>query len=104
MGLEAATANSGRVALAVLDHVTSMPSMVLPIKRLVALCHSFGVPVFVDGAHAVGNVEVDVQNIGAGTPGSQRILTFLMGPMARGIGESRGFYSASSDWSCVLVV
>eukprot|EP00897_Mesotaenium_endlicherianum_P008909 jgi/Mesen1/8046/ME000043S07427 len=54
-----------KICLAVLDHVTSLPSVVLPIRRLVALCHAHGVPVFVDGAHAVGNVEVDVQAIDA---------------------------------------
>jgi hypothetical protein len=27
-----------------LDHITSMPGLVLPIKQMVALCHERGVP------------------------------------------------------------
>ncbi|KAL3700617.1 hypothetical protein R1sor_018639 [Riccia sorocarpa] len=49
----------GRVIrLAVIDHITSMPSILLPVKEMVTLCRTHGVEqVFVDGAHALGNVE-----------------------------------------------
>ncbi|KAJ7548296.1 hypothetical protein O6H91_07G006000 [Diphasiastrum complanatum] len=59
--------NRGKtIRLAVLDHVTSMPSVVLPIVELVKLCREEGVEtVFVDGAHAIGNVEINVQEIDA---------------------------------------
>ncbi|BBN14167.1 L-cysteine desulfhydrase [Marchantia polymorpha subsp. ruderalis] len=54
------------IRLAVLDHITSMPSMLLPVKDMVSLCRSYGVEqVFVDGAHAFGSVEVDVQDLDA---------------------------------------
>ncbi|XP_078444346.1 putative L-cysteine desulfhydrase 1 [Wolffia australiana] len=55
-----------RVRLAVIDHITSMPSVVVPVKQLTQICRDEGVEqVFVDAAHALGNVEVDVSDIGA---------------------------------------
>ncbi|CAL9767569.1 unnamed protein product [Musa acuminata subsp. burmannicoides] len=64
--LELGKANGRRVRLAVIDHVTSMPSVVIPVKELTRICREEGVDqVFVDAAHAIGSVEVDVQDIGA---------------------------------------
>ncbi|XP_074565589.1 putative L-cysteine desulfhydrase 1 [Curcuma longa] len=64
--LDQAEAEGRRVRLAVICHVTSMPSVVVPVKQLTRICREAGVDqVFVDGAHSVGNVEVDVQDIGA---------------------------------------
>lgn len=59
--------SSNKVRLAVIDHVTSMPSMVIPVKELVKICREEGVDqVFVDAAHAVGcTPRVDMQEIGA---------------------------------------
>ncbi|XP_074556853.1 putative L-cysteine desulfhydrase 1 [Curcuma longa] len=64
--LDLGKANGRRVRLAVIDHVTSMPSVVIPVKELTKICRQEGVDqVFVDAAHAIGNVEVDVQDIDA---------------------------------------
>ncbi|GLT96518.1 hypothetical protein SLE2022_141330 [Rubroshorea leprosula] len=55
-----------RVRFAVIDHVTSMPSVVIPVKELVKICREEGVDqVFVDAAHGIGCVDVDVKEIGA---------------------------------------
>jgi len=54
-----------RTKLAVLDHITSASALVLPIKRMVAACHARGVKVLVDGAHAPGQVPLDVTEIDA---------------------------------------
>ncbi|CAO2203275.1 unnamed protein product [Urochloa humidicola] len=55
-----------RVRLAVIDHITSMPSVVIPVRELVAICREEGVDkVFVDAAHAIGQVPIDVREIGA---------------------------------------
>jgi isopenicillin-N epimerase len=51
--------------LAVLDHVTSASALVLPLARMAASCHAAGVPVLADGAHAPGNIDLDVPAIGA---------------------------------------
>lgn len=64
--LELGTSNGGKIRLAVIDHITSMPSVVIPVKELVKLCRDEGVDhIFVDGAHAIGNVDIDVKDIGA---------------------------------------
>ncbi|KDP28341.1 hypothetical protein JCGZ_14112 [Jatropha curcas] len=58
--------NGKRVRLAIIDHITSMPCVVTPIRELVNICREEGVDqVFVDAAHAVGSVKVDVKEIGA---------------------------------------
>ena len=49
-----------------LDHVSSQPAVVCPVAEMVALCRRRGVAeVAVDGAHALGQVPVDVDAIGA---------------------------------------
>ena len=54
-----------RVRLAVLDHITSPSGLVLPVAAMAALCRARGVAVLVDGAHAPGQVPLDVGAIGA---------------------------------------
>jgi isopenicillin-N epimerase len=51
--------------LAVFDHITSESALIFPVVELVALCHSRGVPVLVDGAHAPGALALDVSSLGA---------------------------------------
>ncbi|XP_057831141.1 putative L-cysteine desulfhydrase 1 [Cryptomeria japonica] len=64
--LKQSKAQSKRIRVAVLDHITSMPSVVLPVKELIKICREEGVDqVFVDGAHAIGSLDIDMQDIGA---------------------------------------
>ncbi|KAK7269476.1 hypothetical protein RIF29_22204 [Crotalaria pallida] len=64
--LERGRSGGKRIRLAVIDHVTSMPSVVIPVKELVKICREEGVDqVFVDAAHAIGCIDVDMQEIGA---------------------------------------
>ncbi|KAJ4783595.1 Pyridoxal phosphate (PLP)-dependent transferases superfamily protein [Rhynchospora pubera] len=64
--LRLGNSNGRRVRLAVIDHITSMPCVVVPVRELVQICREEGVDqVFIDAAHAIGNVEVDVEAIGA---------------------------------------
>jgi isopenicillin-N epimerase len=54
-----------RTKLVVVDHITALTALVLPVKAIVAECHARGVPVLVDGAHAPGSVALDIPSIGA---------------------------------------
>ena len=54
---------SGTVALASFSHIVSIPGAILPIKRLVQVCRKYGVLVLVDGAHALGHITIDVQDL-----------------------------------------
>lgn len=66
LGLERGKQNGGTVRLAIIDHITSLPSVLLPVKDLVRICGEEDVErVFVDAAHAIGSVEIDVKEIGA---------------------------------------
>ncbi len=48
-----------------LDHITSKSALVLPIARMIETCQAHGVPVLVDGAHAPGQVTLDVAALNA---------------------------------------
>jgi isopenicillin-N epimerase len=54
-----------RTRLAVLDHITSKSALVLPVKRMITACQAAAVPVLIDGAHAPGQVAVDVVDLDA---------------------------------------
>jgi isopenicillin-N epimerase len=59
-----ARALTPRTRLAVLDHITSASALVLPIERMIAACHDAGAKVLVDGAHAPGQVALDLPRMG----------------------------------------
>ena len=58
-------AHKGAIKLLSVSHITSVPAIVLPVKRLSTLAHAHGALIVVDGAHALGNVALDVPSIGA---------------------------------------
>ena len=51
--------------LASFSHITSIPAVILPVKKLVQMCHDRGVMVLIDGAHAMGQIALNVPEIGA---------------------------------------
>lgn len=55
---------STRTKLVVVDHVTAMTALILPVAEIAELCHARGIPVAVDGAHAPGSIDVDITALG----------------------------------------
>eukprot|EP00937_MAST-01D_sp_MAST-1D-sp2_P001798 g1798.t1 len=123
--LDAEAARGAHVAFALFDHVTSCPAVLMPVQRLCALCRARGVPVMVDGAHAVGGLELDVPAVGADaytsnchkwlcTPKGTAFLWVRAGPLQRlvrptvtshgyGLGFVREFmWAATCDYTPFL--
>jgi isopenicillin-N epimerase len=53
-----------RTRLVVLDHIASPTGLVFPVKRLASLVRSRGARVLVDGAHAPGQLALDIPSLG----------------------------------------
>jgi isopenicillin-N epimerase len=53
-----------RSKLVVIDHITAMTALVLPVKAIAAECRARAVPVLVDGAHAPGARPLDIPSLG----------------------------------------
>jgi isopenicillin-N epimerase len=62
--LLAANASSLNIRVAVISHISAYPSAVLPVRELVDLLHAHKIPVIVDGAHALGNIPVNIPALG----------------------------------------
>jgi isopenicillin-N epimerase len=63
--LTALTAAIGpHTRLACFDHISSAGAVVFPIREMAAICRARGVPVAVDGAHAPGQLALDVPSLG----------------------------------------
>jgi isopenicillin-N epimerase len=54
-----------RTRLAVFDHIASASALVLPVAELARLAHDAGARVLIDGAHAPGQVPLDLPATGA---------------------------------------
>lgn len=60
-----AQAFTPRTRLLVVDHITSATATAFPVQRIVARARAAGIAVLVDGAHATGQIALDVPAIGA---------------------------------------
>lgn len=59
-----AAALGPRTRLVAIDHVASASAVIMPVAEIAALCRARGVPVLVDGAHAPGLLDLDVDALG----------------------------------------
>lgn len=59
------SAISENTKFAVLDHITSPTGIIYPIEELVAICKQYEIAILVDGAHAPGMVELNLDKLGA---------------------------------------
>ena len=53
------------IKLAVVDYIGSSNAVLYPVKELIDLYHQHNVAVFVDGAHAPGQVPLNLEELGA---------------------------------------
>jgi isopenicillin-N epimerase len=60
-----ARAITPRTKIAVLDHITSATALLMPLKEMIAVCRDRDVPVLVDGAHAPGQIALDIPGLNA---------------------------------------
>ena len=51
------------IKLAIFSHISSMPSMIEPVKELTRIAHSFSSMVMIDAAHAPGVIDIDIEEI-----------------------------------------
>jgi len=65
--------------LAVFDHISSVPALILPVKKMVEICRKYNVESLVDGAHAVGQVHLDLSDMNPDYYTSN-IHKWLLGP------------------------
>jgi isopenicillin-N epimerase len=54
-----------RTAFAAIDHITSPTGVIFPIKQIITLFKERGIPVLIDGAHAPGQIDLDLDTLGA---------------------------------------
>lgn len=62
---EALGSGAGNSKFLVIEHITSPTGIVLPIRDIVKVAHSYGVLVLVDGAHGLGQVDLDLTALNA---------------------------------------
>jgi selenocysteine lyase/cysteine desulfurase len=60
-----ANAITPKTRLMLISHLVNISGQILPVKKLVDLAHSKGVPVAVDGAHAVAHLDYRIPDLGA---------------------------------------
>ena len=56
---------SAKTKLIFISHITSSTALRLPVEEVIAKAKTLGIPVFVDGAHAPGQVPLNLSTLGA---------------------------------------
>ncbi|HEY6162785.1 MAG TPA: aminotransferase class V-fold PLP-dependent enzyme [Bacteroidia bacterium] len=56
---------TAKTKLLFIDHITSATGTVFPVEKIVPYFKQKGIDVFIDGAHAPGQVDLDIEKLGA---------------------------------------
>jgi len=54
----------GKIKAAVIYHQSATPAIIFPIKELTSLCRKQGIIVIIDGAHVIGQFDLNISSIG----------------------------------------
>jgi selenocysteine lyase/cysteine desulfurase len=73
-----------RTKLMMIPHIVNITGHILPVKKIVAMAHSHGVEVMVDGAHAVGHYEFSISDLGCDFYGTS-LHKWLSVPLGAGM-------------------
>lgn len=58
-----ANASTINIRIAIISHISAYPAVILPVKEIVELFHRYNIPVIVDGAHALGNININIEDM-----------------------------------------
>ena len=61
--VETALKECPNIKFAVFDHIASSSAVLLPVKSLIDTCHKSAVKVLIDGAHALGNIDLNITDM-----------------------------------------
>jgi isopenicillin-N epimerase len=54
---------NGKTKLIFVDHITSATGLILPVQEICNYANEKGILIFIDGAHAPGHIDVNLQNL-----------------------------------------
>ena len=54
-----------KIRFALFEHISSPTAILFPIKEMIKLCHSHSTLVMIDGAHSLGQIELNLTDINA---------------------------------------
>jgi isopenicillin-N epimerase len=78
-----------RTRVMAIAHITTATGLILPVKQICAMAHAKGVLVHVDGAHAVGQIPLNLTDLGCDFYSSSP-HKWLMSPKGTGLLYVRG--------------
>lgn len=55
---------TARTRLVIIDHITSLSAQLMPVHEIAELCRERGIDLLIDGAHAPGQIDLQIQEIG----------------------------------------